>query len=1343
MRSFRFLLVLSILLGGTLVVCWFYLRAPHDAGPGEAGEGMASESSTAPRPLAQTAATNPPGTFAPSPSPLPGRAGDRSLADILEEVGDLSLPGNRERVVARMRELERSRREEAERTARDRGVPLRIDGPGGRIQELIGFENGQPLYRTTHNSDAAISTGADLLRNAPYSLSGSGLTVGVWDGGSVRASHREFATGSRVSVLDGSVSIDHATHVAGTIAAAGVTSNARGMAPSIRVDSYDWNGDLSEMTARAAAAPGEAGMLYLSNHSYGFVSGWNFVGGSGSPARTWEWYGNGTSSSDYEHDFGRYHRSSRDSDALAFSAPYFLMFRSAGNDRTDNPANGQSVALSPGSSSVISYNASAQPSGDGFYRGGFETIGYDAVAKNVITIGSASDAVSDGTRDPSRAAVSSFSAWGPTDDGRIKPDVVANGDALYSSLNGSDAAYGTFSGTSMATPNALGTAALLVEEYGNLFAGGAMRSSTLKALLIHTADDRGNEGPDYQNGWGLVDGAEAADLLRDHANNPLKTRLTEGLISTAAATIYHDFIWDGTSPIRVTLCWTDPAGASTTTNDLRAARLVNDLNLTLIEPEGTAQFPYVMPFVGDWSESALNLPATTGVNSVDNVEQVYLSTPSTPGVYRCAVNFSGTLSGGEQPYSLIISGSANESPPPPLAIAEVDPTGVLPGLVTVNLLGSTFEEGTTVELIRTGQSDIPAVDITFNSTTSLTCQFDLTAAEPGFWSLRATNPDSETFTLTDGLTISGALWSETFEGEFTGWTTESLAGTNAWGVTSTRSQSPTQSAFAPAPGPKTTTALTSPEITIPAGATDLQFRFWHAYALQSTLDAGRLEFSIDGGAWFDVEASGSGASFASNGYNSAVSGAGFFIFRSDFAGRPAWSGNSNGFIETIVNLTDTARYAGRTLRARWILATNGFVASEGWYVDTISLTGGGDQSNAPPSITSRATSSAIETVTDEEGIAFQVVRGQEIGLSVSASDDGGEPALTYTWSGSPLTGGIAPSFNVNGSNAAKNSTALFESAGDYLLTVTVTDTGDLAASSSVNVRVLATESEISVTPASASVVVGGQQSFVASLLDQFGLPFSPQPASFSWELSGGGAIDGQGMATADTAGDLFVVTATSGSLSGIANLTVNPAPATVELSNLTQAFDGLPKPVTVETVPAVLGVAVTYDASPVVPSEVGSYAVEAVVSDPNYQGTAEDTLTITAPPLGAFDRWAQENELTGDDALPMLDPEGDDAVNLLEFATGMDPKISDPVPVEMAMNGEGHIDFFYDRNKEATGLIFVVEWSDDLESPDWNEEGVGAPVVVADNGATERIRVTVPFGDRVERRFVRLEVTQP
>ena len=1138
-----------------------------------------------------------------------------SVADVLGAPGlNLGDPAERAQAVASIDAMVTQRTQAARARAVQLGLPVRVVQAGGRVMEIADFVGNEPVYFTTHNVNAAISTGANLLRIAPYTLTGTGITVGLWDGGSARATHVEFATGSRVVAKDGAASIDHATHVGGTIAAAGVNASAKGMAPSAIVDSYDWNSDITEMTSRAATAPNQAGMIYLSNHSYGYVGGWNYVGGGGSPARTWEWYGDGTTTTGYEYDFGRYNTYSRQSDSLAFSAPYYLVFRSAGNDRGDNPANGSTVALSPGSTTVVTYSSTTHPAGDALYRGGFETISYDALGKNVMTVGSVSDAVSGGLRSPSVATVSYFSSWGPTDDGRIKPDIVANGEALFSSLNGGDTSYGTYSGTSMATPNATGTAALLIQQYAQLFPGGAMRSSTLKGLLIHTADDMGNPGPDYKHGWGLVNGVAAVDLICDHAANPMKVRMNEGVITSTTTTVNHEFVWDGVSPIRATLCWTDPAGTATTTNDLRTPRLINNLNLKITGPAGSEHLPFVMPFVGTWTQAAMDLPATTGVNNVDNVEQVYVASPPASGVYRCVVTFSGTLANNLQNYSLLISGSANQTPPPPpLTITSITPTSALPGAVTMDITGVSFKTGAVVKLIRSGQTDITATSTTFNSSTSLRSQFNLAGAAAGAWSVKVTNPDNETFTLANAFTVVGALWSESFDGTVASWSSQATTGANAWALTTAQSQSPTTSYFAPGPSSKTTCNLTSPSISIPGNAINMQFTFWHSYNLQSTRDAGKLEFSIDSGSWFDVVASGSGAAFASNGYNATVNNTGNPSDRNEFAGQQAWSGNSSGFIQTIINLTETTKYAGHSLRARWRIATNASTSSVGWYVDSVALTGGANQTNQAPSITTAADTASTETVTDPDSTVFEIVRGQSVTASVAASDDGGESGIIYTWS-SAQSGGVAPSFSVNGTNAAKNTTVFFEATGDYLLTATARDAQGLAASSSVNVRVLATASSISVAPASVSVTVGGTQAFTATQLDQFGQPTSPQPASFGWSTSGGGGINTSGLFTASTAGGPYVITATNAALSGTASVTVNRAPASITLSNLTRTYDGAPKPVTTTTTPGGLSTAVTYNGGTTAPAVAGSYSVVATITDPNYQGSASGTLIINPAP---------------------------------------------------------------------------------------------------------------------------------
>jgi hypothetical protein len=128
-------------------------------------------------------------------------------------------------------------------------------------------------------------------------------------------------------------------------------------------------------------------------------------------------------------------------------------------------------------------------------------------------------------------------------------------------------------------------------------------------------------------------------------------------------------------------------------------------------------------------------------------------------------------------------------------------------------------------------------------------------------------------------------------------------------------------------------------VAIPAEAGNLQLSFWHRYDLQNDYDGGVLEFSLDGGAWFDVEASGSGASFVSGGYTTTIASDSWSWSRNKLAGRRAWSGDSGGWVRALVALDDTEAYAGKNLRMRWRLATNGSTASDGWYLDSIEISG--------------------------------------------------------------------------------------------------------------------------------------------------------------------------------------------------------------------------------------------------------------------------------------------------------------------------------------------------------------------------------------------------------------------
>ena len=163
--------------------------------------------------------------------------------------------------------------------------------------------------------------------------------------------------------------------------------------------------------------------------------------------------------------------------------------------------------------------------------------------------------------------------------------------------------------------------------------------------------------------------------------------------------------------------------------------------------------------------------------------------------------------------------------------------------------------------------------------------------------------------------------------------------------------------------------------------------------------------------------------------------------------------------------------------------------------------------------------------------------GQSTSLSVLGADDGGEANLTYTWTttGTPPA---AVTFNANGTNAAKNTTATFSQAGSYAFLVTEKDPAGLTATSSVVVTVDQTLTSILVTPAGSTIAPLATQQFVATARDQFATALVTQP-TFTWTVSGGGIIDGNGLFTADaTVGGPYTATAQSGAASGTATISV-------------------------------------------------------------------------------------------------------------------------------------------------------------------------------------------------------------
>ena len=664
-------------------------------------------------------------------------------AVVTSAVGKAAVAQVRAEAAAEIRAIGQARTARVRAKASALGLETRIKKPGGGLIEIYDFEGDEPIYLETKNDNAAISTGAAPLHDLPYELDGSGLTVGLWDVGSARTSHQEFA-GGRVVSMDGASSNFHTTNMAGTIAAAGLDPRARGMAFNTRIDSYDWQDDNAEMIERAAYGPDQFDTrIYISNHSYGVLAGW-----SGN-----RWLGDGSDQNGADHNFGQYSKFAQAQDAIIYNSPYFLSVWSSGNDGRDNPRPGNSVTGI--GDSAVTYDPAIHPLGDGVYRNGFDTIVAQAIGKNVLTIGAVEDAVTAGVRDPAKAILGGFSSAGPTDDGRIKPDLVGNGVDVYTTTDLSDTSYGSSTGTSMAAPTVTGSAALVIDQYKRLF-NSAMRASTLKGLLIHSATDLGNPGPDYKYGWGLTDVKKAVDLVIDHHANPEQTRIHEDVLTTEVGSQVHTFDWSNSTAIRATICWSDPPGPDTSEHDSRTPRLVNDLNLKLVAPDGSEYFPFVMPFVGAWSTASMSENASTGVNDRDNVEQILLANPGQNGQWQLVVDHVGALTDGAQAYSLLLSQELVDSSV--LALRSVAPASRSRDTTEpVEIYGTGFVADSAVKLTRSGEPDILATSVEVTSLGLLRCHFDLSGAALGDWDLVVTNPDAQSATLIDVFEVTLSL----------------------------------------------------------------------------------------------------------------------------------------------------------------------------------------------------------------------------------------------------------------------------------------------------------------------------------------------------------------------------------------------------------------------------------------------------------------------------------------------------------------------------------------------------------------------------------------------------------
>lgn len=452
-----------------------------------------------------------------------------------------------------------------------------------------------PALEDVNDSNRNI-TQAQLAQSPAYDLDGTGVVVMVYDGGSAFDGHADF--GGRLTVRDNSGTSNHATHVSGTVGGDGSASAGQfaGMAPGCTIESfglqigggggvflYENPGDLE---ADYGQAINDLGAVIANNS-----------------------IGTNVASNGFSCDLhGDYGVASSLIDGMvrgSLGSPMRIVFAN-GNER----GNG---------SCGTSYNTTAPP----------------ACAKNHITVGATN------SNDDS---MTGFSSWGPTDDGRLKPDVSApgcesGGDGGVTSTV-SNGGYSSFCGTSMAAPTVTGISALLIEEYRTLHGGDDPSNQLLKTILAHNAVDLGNVGPDYQFGYGSVRAADSIDFLATQSH--FEGELQQGEVTTATIDVAA-----GDPELRVTLAWDDfPAVANV------ATALVNDLDLVVMSPSGTQFFPWTLDPANPGDPAV-----QTEADHLNNIEQVLVDAPEA-GVWQIMiVGFSVP----EGPQSFAVSATPDVS----------------------------------------------------------------------------------------------------------------------------------------------------------------------------------------------------------------------------------------------------------------------------------------------------------------------------------------------------------------------------------------------------------------------------------------------------------------------------------------------------------------------------------------------------------------------------------------------------------------------------------------------------------------------------------------------------------
>jgi PKD repeat protein len=636
---------------------------------------------------------------------------------------------------------------------------------------------------------------------------------------------------------------------------------------------------------------------------------------------------------------------------------------------------GQTVGAPGSAKNVITVGASENVRSLATAQGGNNAQGNDGC--NVT------DSGADNSND-----IINFSSRGPCSDGRQKPDLVAPGTHITGgvaqtspppapsttgtaidcfrasgvcSLPGGGSQnnpndffpqgqqfYTTSSGTSHSTPAVAGACALLRQLFLNRSLNPPSPALT-KAWLVNSTR--------YLNGIGANDslwspnqGMGAANLGAAFDSVPRIVRdqlALDKFTATGQSRTFVGLVSDPSKPFRVTLAWTDAPG-NTTGNAYN-----NDLDLVVTVGGKT------------YKGNVFSGPSSATGGSADfknNLESVFLPS-GVNGNFTVTVTAANINSDGvpnedpplDQDFALVIYNAVETAAPvisagsATISAESCSPTNnavdsgetVTMAFPLINI-GSSNTVNVVATLLATNGVTSPSAPQTYGPLLAggltVTQSFSFTA------SADCGQIISPTFQIQDGakdlglvsfsvqLGLPTAVLNENFDSVAVpalpaGWTSSATGGQNPWTTSVSSSDTAPNSVFSPDAGSTGLNELDTPIMFIPSAGGKLIFR--HTFDLESGYDGGVLEMRIGNGVFADVLTA--GAIFVTGGYSSTISGA----YGNPLGGRQAWTGNSGGFITTILTLPASA--AGQNVQFRWRCGSDSSIGASGWYVDTVAI----------------------------------------------------------------------------------------------------------------------------------------------------------------------------------------------------------------------------------------------------------------------------------------------------------------------------------------------------------------------------------------------------------------------